>query len=110
MLKADQGNLHFYDGVDWTPLAVKRDGAPVVSKSMAFDMLRQQNIYGTIRRQLESKIEILVQNRHEYPMWPFHDAEMDEFERVFHEPIRDVYYQSTIFLIRLLKQLRELDG
>lgn len=56
---------------------------------------------------LEHRINLMVNSRHEYPIWPLHDGQPDDFEREFHEPVRHVYYQTTIVLIHTLRDLRK---
>ena len=70
----------------------------------------RDRIYRSIHNQLEERVERLVAARHDYPMWPDRkDVEwypMDAFEAQYHGEIRHTNYAETIFLVRLLKQLR----
>lgn len=68
-------------------------------------------IYESIGRQIEDRVEKMIAARHDYPMWPERDIDyspMDAFEKQYHGEIRATFYQETIFLIRILKELREV--
>ncbi len=55
---------------------------------------------------LEHRIDLMFRYRHDYPIWPQHDSEMDEFELGFHEPMRHTYYLTTKVLIQTLRDLK----
>lgn len=70
-------------------------------------MLRQAAAYASTIRELEDRVEYLVAGRHDYPIWPLNGVPEDAYEREMYEPIRHNYYRETIFLIRILRLLRE---
>lgn len=72
-----------------------------------FVMLKH-NSYADLVLYVEQRVTVLVANRHEYPIWPTHNEPHDAFEREYHGWIRRVYYESTIYMIRTLRRLREL--
>lgn len=57
-------------------------------------------------RLLEDKIDGLFSARHEYPVWPSHNRQLDAMEREIHEPIREIYYDYTKFCIELLHLIK----
>lgn len=70
--------------------------------------IRRDQTYTSVLAQLEKRVEKLIEGRHEHPMWPGHSLGLDAFEREYHGPVRHAYYQETIFLIQLLRQLRRV--
>ena len=72
-------------------------------------MLHLMAVVSATERDLEIRVSQLVEGRHEYPMWPLHgDYYVDEYERMYHEPIRREYYKQTLFLLRMLRSFRDL--
>lgn len=55
---------------------------------------------------LEHRVDIMFRYRHDYPIWPSHNGEMDEFEISFHEPMRHTYYLTAKVLIQTLRELK----
>lgn len=65
--------------------------------------------FAEVKEDIENKLEELVACRHEYPMWPHHgDSPFGSWEADYHEPIRHTYYRTTIYLISVVRMLREL--
>ncbi len=71
-----------------------------------FVMLDQNRFARTIRA-IEDRVEILVEQRHEYPIWPTQKGPMDTYAQMYYGPMRSVYYRTTILLIQLLRELRQ---
>lgn len=47
--------------------------------------------------------------RHDYPMWPKNGHNpYDEYEDETHRPVRHMYYQNTLTLLRVLRRLRKM--
>jgi hypothetical protein len=65
------------------------------------------NRFAETLKLVESRVESLVAHRHQYPMWP-EGVTLDEFDKMYHGPIRSTYYGMTILLIRVLRSLREI--
>lgn len=62
-----------------------------------------------VKSDVEKKLDELVAGRHEYPMWPSHgDNPCDEWEEDYHGPFRHNYYQVTLYLLGVVRMLREL--
>lgn len=83
------------------------DQAVAKKQAEGIKMLRQATAYASTIRELEDRVEYLVAGRHDYPIWPLNGVPEDAYERAQYEPIRYNYYRETIFLIRILRLLRE---
>lgn len=58
---------------------------------------------------VQGKLDELIACRHEYPIWPSHGGSpVDAFEEDYHKVIRHQYYQTTIYLLSIVRTLREL--
>lgn len=55
---------------------------------------------------VEDEINRLLSQRHEYPIWPPHNRQLDIIEREMHEPVRKMYYDNIYNLIYLARKLR----
>lgn len=67
------------------------------------------NRFSEVKQEVEDKLEEMIACRHEYPMWPTHgDSPCDTWEEDYHRPIRHTYYRSTLYLISVVRMLREL--
>jgi hypothetical protein len=64
------------------------------------------NRYTDLCYSLEGRIADMFDARHEYPMWPVLEGEMDEYEEALHSPFRHSYYQMVKILINVLRELR----
>jgi len=87
---------------------------PLVKGTMpaVLKQAERKAMYDSVSREIEERIERSFGGRHEYPMWPARDLEwspMDAFEAQYHEQVRHVFYQQTIFLIGIARQLRKLE-
>jgi hypothetical protein len=82
----------------------------VQDKDMANDLfvMLNNNKYNEVVERVEARVAALVAQRHEYPIWPLHEGEMDEFEKSYHGSIRGPYYLATIFMIQTLRSLRNI--
>lgn len=72
-----------------------------------FQMLNQ-NKFNLVLENVEDNVTKLVANRHEYPLWPMHNAPLDTYEEEWHGAIRRPYYHTTIVLIQTLRKLRAI--
>lgn len=62
-----------------------------------------------VRNNIEGKLEELIACRHEYPLWPSHGGNpFDEWEEDYHRVIRHNYYRATLYLLSVVRMLREL--
>lgn len=72
-------------------------------------VMLSHNTFAEIVGRLETRIQGMVENRHEYPMWPIHgDSPVDSFEESYHGQMRHVYYSCAIELVRTLRALKRL--
>jgi len=76
---------------------------------MANDLFAALNVsrFADIVFTLEHRVELMFKHRHDYPAWPLHDGQPDEYERGIHEPMRHTYYATTKVLIHTLRELRK---
>lgn len=71
-------------------------------------VMLNNNKFNTTLEKVEDRVIAMVAHRHDYPLWPLHDGEMDSYERDYHGTIRKPYYISTILLIQTLRALRNI--
>lgn len=58
---------------------------------------------------IQGKLDEMIACRHEYPIWPSHgDSPVDIFEEDYHKIIRHQYYKTTLYLLQIVRTLREL--
>lgn len=76
-----------------------------MAKNDLFVMLNH-NRFSDVIDEIDNNVEILFENRHDYPIWPSHDDPLDAYEEEFHGTIRHSYYRTTILLIQTLKKLK----
>jgi hypothetical protein len=72
-------------------------------------VMLSHNRYADVMGFVQGRIEVMVMDRHNYPMWPAHGGNpTDSFEEDFHGRSRRVYYEATKDLIYVLRQLRKI--
>lgn len=58
---------------------------------------------------IEGKLEEMIACRHEFPIWPSHGGNpVDTWEEDYHGPIRYNYYRTTLYLLKVVRLLRQL--
>lgn len=71
-------------------------------------VMMSNNKYNTVVEQVENRVAEMVACRHEYPLWPIHDGALDDFEQDYHGNIRHSYYVSAVYMIQILRALRNI--
>lgn len=65
--------------------------------------------YHALMDYVQVRVANSVALRHDYPMWPKHGGNpYDIWEVETHRPVRHMYYQNTLTLLRVLRRLREM--
>jgi hypothetical protein len=74
-----------------------------------FVSLRLNDVADAILR-TTADLEVLLDRRHEYPMWPAHGGNpTDPYEKAYCEPLRHAYYRSIFAVVRILRVLKSLE-
>jgi hypothetical protein len=72
-------------------------------------VMLSHNKYADVLNFVQGRVEVMIMDRHNYPMWPAHGGNpIDAFEEEFHGRSRQVYYDATKDLIYVLRQLRNI--
>lgn len=58
--------------------------------------------------ELEGRVEMLYQFRHDYPIWPEGTGPFDFYEHELHDDVRHTYYKTTRLIIHILRELKTL--
>jgi hypothetical protein len=101
---------HFYSERWKCQNCLKTFNISYEDKAMGNDLfvMLNNNKFSAVLEDVERKVEELVANRHDYPIWPMHDGEMDAYEKSFHSGVRHSYYVPTITMIQVLRHLRNI--